>query len=154
MLGGVKNPGTITFKQGMTLGSLLDFCGGLTIRAKSNRIFIRRQTEIGPFDAQKDRDIPIQRGDSVRIELNADIKYVGVTGLVRTPANLEWVPGLSVLQVLKQAGGVIYPKAVIVVRSLADPKKKPLKIKWVDLEKDPSKDVNLQPNDIVDVVPK
>jgi protein involved in polysaccharide export with SLBB domain len=154
VLAGVKNARNLGFQGGMTLGEAIEQCGGLTQRAISNRIFIRRQTELGPFDLVEHRSLPLRRGDSIRVELKAEVIYVSVTGLVKAPANLEWEPGMTAMQAIRKAGGVTFSKGVVVIRTLTDPKRKPLRIKYADLEKDATKDVKLQPNDIVDVLPK
>jgi protein involved in polysaccharide export with SLBB domain len=153
VLNGVTKPGVIDLKEKKTLKEVIDLCGGLIFRARPERIFIQRKFELGPLSLTKQGDFEVLPGDTIRIEVDPNTQYVSITGLVRTPLNLEWTPDLTLISVLKAAGGVIYPKGVIVVKSNTN-RKRNIRLKVADLEKDSSKDVKIEPNDIVDVLPK
>lgn len=154
VLGGVSKVGAIPFYEGMSIRSAVDASGGVGARGDSSRIFILRGISLGPFDLAKDGDVKLQRGDSIRVELKAEVQYVAVTGLVRKPNNIVWSDKLTAKEAIRQANGVLNPAYFVVIRSIVRVNKPEVKIRWRDLEKDPKKDVLLEPGDIVEVVVK
>ena len=109
---------------------------------------------MGPFDLDKQPDIKLQKGDSVRVEAKADIQYIAIIGLVKNPINVEWSPQLTAKEAIRQAQGVINPRYFVVVRSITKVNKPEVKVRWSDFIKDKTRDIFLEPGDVVDVVEK
>ena len=154
VVGGVAKAGSIPFYDGMTIKSAVDMAGGVTARGNSQRVFISREIQMGPFDLATKGDVKLQRGDSVRVEAREEVHYISVIGLVRKPINIEWTPTLTAKAAIKQAQGVLNGKNFLVVRSITKVNKPEVKIRWSDFEKDKTKDILLEPGDVVDVVEK
>ena len=154
VLGGVTKAGSYTFYEGMTLKGAVDQSGGVSPRGDSNRVFILRGVSMGPFDLDKQPDIKLQKGDSVRVEAKADIQYIAIIGLVKNPINVEWSPQLTAKEAIRQAQGVINPRYFVVVRSITKVNKPEVKVRWSDFIKDKTRDIFLEPGDVVDVVEK
>ena len=109
---------------------------------------------MGPFDLSTQGDVKLQRGDSVRVETRAESQYIAVTGLVRKPINIEWFTSLTAKEAIRQAQGVLNPKYFVVVRSITKVNKPEVKIRWSDFVREKTKDIYLEPGDVVDVVEK
>ncbi|HLO99593.1 MAG TPA: SLBB domain-containing protein, partial [Fimbriimonas sp.] len=153
-IGAVNKVGGVRFYDGMTLKGAIEAAGGLASNADPNRLFVLRGLSIGPLSLEKDSGMKLQIGDSVRAEVKAAVQYVAATGFVRNPSNIEWTAGLTAKQVLAKAGGVLNNKYFVVVRSITKINKKPVKVRWSDLERGRAKDIVLEPGDVVDVVEK
>jgi protein involved in polysaccharide export with SLBB domain len=154
VLGGVAKSGSYAFYEGMTIKGAVDQSGGVSPRGDSKRIFILRGVTMGPFDLDKQPDIKLQTGDSIRVEVRAEVQYVAVIGLVKKPMNVEWSQSLTAKDAIKQAQGVLNPRNFVVVRSVTKVNKPEVKIRWSDFVKDKTKDIYLEPGDVVEVVEK
>ena len=154
VLGGVTKAGSISFYDGMTIKAAIDMVGGLSPRGDAKRIFILRGVQMGPFDMATQGDVKLKQGDSLRIEVKAEAQYIAVTGLVKKPLNIEWVEGLTAKKAIEQAQGVLKDKYFLVVRSFTKVNKPVVKIRWSEFIKDKTKDIYLEPGDVVDVVEK
>ena len=154
VVGGVTKVGSIPFTEGMTIKTAVEMAGGVSARGDAQRVFILRGISMGPFDLATKGDIKLQRGDSVRVEAKEDVQYIAVTGLVRKPINLEWTASLTAKEAVRQAGGVLNAKNFLVVRSVSKVNKPEVKIRWSDFDKDKTKDIYLEPGDVVEVVEK
>ena len=154
VLGGVVKAGSFPFYEGMTLKAAVDSAGGVGPRGESKRVFILRGLTLGPFDLETQSTVKLQRGDSIRVEVKADLQYDAITGLVRKPDNIVWTDQLTAKAAIRQVGGVSRENCFVVIRSLIKVNKPVVRIRWKDLDKDNSKDVKLEPGDIVEVVEK
>jgi protein involved in polysaccharide export with SLBB domain len=86
--------------------------------------------------------------------VRAEVQYVAVIGLVKKPMNVEWSQSLTAKDAIKQAQGVLNPRNFVVVRSVTKVNKPEVKIRWSDFVKDKTKDIYLEPGDVVEVVEK
>ena len=154
VLGGVTKAGSISFYDGMTIKAAVDMVGGLSPRGDAKRIFILRGAQMGPFDLAKDGEVKLKQGDSLRIEVKAEAQYIAVIGLVKKPLNIEWSEGLTAKKAIEQAKGVLKDKYFLVVRSVTKVNKTEVKVRWSEFAKDKTKDIYLEPGDVVDVVEK
>jgi protein involved in polysaccharide export with SLBB domain len=154
VVGGVVKAGSVTFYEGMTVKAAIDLSGGVSPRGDAKRVFVLRGTSMGPFDLSTQGDVKLQRGDSVRVEVRSESQYIPVIGLVKKPLNIEWTQGLTAKEAIRQGGGVLNPKNFLVVRSITKVNKPEVKIRWSDFVKDKTKDIYLEPGDVVDVVEK
>ena len=82
------------------------------------------------------------------------MQYIAVIGLVKKPMNVEWTPSLTAKEAIRQAQGVLNPRNFVVVRSVTKVNKPEVKVRWSDFVKDKTKDIFLEPGDVVDVVEK
>ncbi len=154
VVGGVAKVGSIAFYDGMTMKEAIEKAGGVTPRGNPNRIFVSREIQMGPYDLTANGGLKLQRGDSIRVEAREEAQYIAVIGLVRNPINIEWSPTLTAKAAIKKAGGVINGKNFMVVRSLTKINKPEFKVRWSDFDKDKTKDIVLEPGDVVDVIEK
>ncbi len=117
--GAVFRPGQFELTSGLTVSQLIRKAEGIREDAFRNRAYIVRlkedlQTELVSFDlgkvlAGQAPDVPLQREDSISISSIFDIKEeytIRVEGEVRTPGTLKFAEGMSLEDVIIQAGGL------------------------------------------------
>ncbi|MBS1705737.1 MAG: SLBB domain-containing protein [Armatimonadetes bacterium] len=109
VLGGVKRPGLITWRDGLTLQAALELAGGLDDLGDPSRIRLERvgaQPTIYDI-AQLGANYALQPGDKVVVELQANRKFVLVMGYVAKPGQVEYSEGMTLTQAVAAAGGVM-----------------------------------------------
>jgi polysaccharide export outer membrane protein len=157
-LGGVVRPGPMQLTQELTILQALALVGGPIPTADLESAFVLRgQTRI-PVNLltmlQKgdlSQNLKLQPGDTVVVP-NADAVYV--LGEVKTPGQVKYTKGLTVMTAIAAAGGVTplgSTRRVVVVRG-DGAKREVLRVNVNDIMSDPeSKDVLLKPNDVITV---
>jgi protein involved in polysaccharide export with SLBB domain len=94
----------------MTLRDALDAAGGFTSLAASSAIRLER---VGQSPRTLDTKVeeqamtPLQAGDRLIIATMGVRRYVTVTGGVRVPGSVEYVPGLTLLEAVQKCGGLV-----------------------------------------------
>ena len=127
VIGEVRNPGTVPFREGITLIQVVASSGGLTSSADSENIMlaipegnerIQKLISLADIIEGEAPDPVLTRGTTVVIP-DLTLKSIRVIGEVRNPANIRFVRGLSLLQVIGQVGGITADAAdlVLVLRS-------------------------------------
>jgi protein involved in polysaccharide export with SLBB domain len=118
IVGSVFRPGQFELEPGMTVKSLLQKAEGLTEDAFRNRAYISRlsddlQLQLISIDIDailtgKVKDILLQREDVLKIASIFDLREeysVKVEGEVRQPGKFKFAEGMTVEDVILQAGG-------------------------------------------------
>jgi protein involved in polysaccharide export with SLBB domain len=117
--GAVYRPGEFELKPGMTLKQLIASADGLREDAFQGRATLHRlkddlSPEIVSFDVEKlmkggISDVPLRREDKVTIYSKFDLRegyYVGIEGQVLNPGTVLYEEGLTVQDLILQAGGL------------------------------------------------
>jgi protein involved in polysaccharide export with SLBB domain len=154
--GGVRQPGKVRMKTGMTMKEAILSAGGFGFRGDPNQIFLARgsETEQGPYEFARHGDMILRRGDILRIELKPESLFLAVSGGVANPNNIEWKDGLTIKQAIELCGGPTSVNPTITIRSVTDLKKKPWKCRWRDLSNPKFKSPALQKGDAIEVSAK
>jgi polysaccharide export outer membrane protein len=157
-LGGVVRPGPMQLTQDLTVLQALSSVGGAVPTADLESAFVLRGETRIPVNLltimQKGdikQNLKLQPGDTVVVP-NADAVYV--QGEVKTPGQVKYAKGLTVVTAIAAAGGftpLASPSRVKILRS-DGAKKETLGVNVNDIMSDPdSKDVPLKPNDVITV---
>jgi polysaccharide export outer membrane protein len=165
--GEVVRPGQYVLEDGMTVSRAITVAGGITEGGLHGKVKVRRKREKEPgyddieidlkgiIEGSETGDMLLQPDDIVRVERN---KTIIVYGEVGRPGEYPLEDGMTVFKALVRAGGFSKwgsPSRVKVLRPTEDGKQF-TSIK-VDIKKvldgDPTKDLLLQPGDIVVVSP-
>jgi polysaccharide biosynthesis/export protein len=157
-LGGVVRPGPMQLTQELTLLQALSAVGGTLPTADLEGVFVQRGKQRIPANLltmlQKGdmaQNVTLEPGDTVVVP-TADAVYV--QGEVKTPGQVRYSRGMTVVQAIAAAGGftqLASSKRVTVIRD-DGAKKEVLRVNVGDLMSDPgSKDVPLKPNDVINV---
>jgi polysaccharide biosynthesis/export protein len=157
-LGGVVRPGPMQLTQELTLLQALSAVGGPIPTANLESAFVLRGQTRMPVNlltilqkGDMSQNLNLQPGDTVVVP-NADAVYV--LGEVKTPGQVKYTKGLTVMTAIASAGGftpLASGRRVTVVRG-DDAKKEVLRVNVNDIMSDPeSKDVPLKPNDVITV---
>ncbi len=160
VIGEVRNPGVVPFREGLTLIQIIAASGGTTASADVEDVMLltidgseRVHTSVNLTDVIAGRidDPVLSKGTAVVID-DLTLKSIRVIGEVRNPANVKYVKGISLLQVLGQTGGIssLAGRSILVLRT------KNLEQEYYDLDelmKGAISDPLLEPGDTV-VVPR
>ena len=156
-LGGVVRPGPMQLTQDLTVLQALSSVGGPVPTADLESAFVLRGETRIPVNVLTimkgdiKQNLKLQPGDTVVVP-NADAVYV--QGEVKTPGQVKYAKGLTVVTAIAAAGGftpLASPSRVKILRS-DGPKKETLGVNINDIMSDPeSKDVPLKPNDVITV---
>jgi len=144
--------------QDLTVLQALSSVGGAVPTADLESAFVLRGETRIPVNLltimQKGdikQNLKLQPGDTVVVP-NADAVYV--QGEVKTPGQVKYAKGLTVVTAIAAAGGftpLASPSRVKILRS-DGPKKQTFGVNVNDIMSDPdSKDVPLKPNDVITV---
>lgn len=114
--GSVKNPAIYELRGAATVTELIGMAGGLNDVAFGGRVQIERiidqnhQTALeASLDEIKEKDIPVQPGDVVKIfQVVQDRKVVRLSGAVKRAGDYGFSPGMTVKDLLMMAGGLQY----------------------------------------------
>ncbi len=108
ILGGVRNPGLRPLRSGLTLRAAIEDAGGFDAAGDPRRVRLEREKQPAIiYDlGDPNRDILLQGGDRIVVELRPTRQYVTVMGFVSRPGNVEFRDGMTLMQALNDAGGV------------------------------------------------
>ncbi len=132
VLGAVRNPGVVSFRQGMTVRSAIQLVGGLASNANSVAVKLeRRRAVVDTVNLELGYDAPLLPGDVVRVDTVGPARWVHVVGGVVREGSYPFRPGMTASQAVAGAGGLasnaVGSKSVlvrrregVVVRSLLD----------------------------------
>jgi protein involved in polysaccharide export with SLBB domain len=170
IVGEVRNPQNIPYKEGLTIQTLIDYAGGLTSEANLEKAFLIRsytngEIEYLPFslDSLGKTAIKLQARDKIVIfkkEYFKDNFKVEIRGEVRNPLSIPYTKGLSIQTLIDYAGGFNFKADVTEIEILRSnvftkdfktgERNKTIKIA-VPFNKETNKleDAVLQPEDIV-----
>jgi len=157
-LGGVVRPGPMQLTQELTVLQGLSSVGGPLATADLESVFVLRGQKRIPVNllmilqkGDMSQNVSLQPGDTVVVP-SADAVYV--LGEVKTPGQVKYTKGLTVMTAIAGAGGftpLASARRVTVVRG-EGAKREVLRINVTDIMSDPeSKDVPLKPNDVITV---
>lgn len=127
--GQVKHPAIFEAKTGETLYAMINYAGGYTDKAYTGVIKATRvtdkQREVLTIPRDEVRSFIVQSGDSLYVDsvLNRYTNRVSIDGPVYFPGNYAVSPGMSIADVIKQAGGVkedIFMNRGLIKRRKAD----------------------------------
>ncbi len=160
VIGEVRNPGTVPFREGLTLIQVIAASGGLTASADPERVLlvvtegdkrVQKTLSLSDIIESESPDPELSKGTTIIIP-DLTLKSIRVIGEVRNPANVRFVRGMSLLQVIGQVGGITADAAdlVLVLRSSGF---EPDSYQLTKLMSGESKDPLLEPGDTV-VVPR
>ncbi len=164
--GAVSLPGVVPLpRTERNMLFAINLAGGLSEaagRVKLRRL--RRPTEEVELDLSDPRELaaalsldPLENGDIIRV-MPADPNTVYVGGLVNSPLNQQFAPGVkvSVLQALAGAGGLRYdvtPREATLVRRLPDGKDVHVKLDLDRIRKGEDPNIQMAAGDILWVPP-
>jgi len=157
-LGGVVRPGPMQLTQELTVLQALSSVGGPIPSADLESAFVLRGQKRIPVNllmilqkGDMSQNVNLQPGDTVVVP-NADSVYV--LGEVKTPGQVKYTKGLTVMTAIAGAGGFTpfaSARRVTVVRG-DGAKREVLRVNVNDIMSDPEyRDVPLKPNDVITV---
>lgn len=151
LVGGVARPGAFEWREGATLGDAISVRGGLAARAIVDGIAVEREgRRLGPLSLSQDAAFALKPGDLVRVPLSGAVAvYVSVAGYVKRPGLVELRPGAKLSDVIADAGGltVAAERVVVQVRSIFEPRRKPLLIPATEIASAPP----LKKGDVIEI---
>jgi protein involved in polysaccharide export with SLBB domain len=155
VLGAVANPGLYPFESGMSVRDAILAAGGYRNDADQNRITVRFA---GGEQRVLDMNLPesnivLSPGDSVVVAQRAADQQVFVRGAISKPGLLSFRPGLTVSQVVQEAGPVEGSRLdrVKVLRKEANGRTKTVTVNLSKVIRGEAPDEPLIAGDIVDV---
>lgn len=108
VLGGVGNPGGVTYESGLTIRKAIAKCGGFSSLAVLSRVRLEQQGKPPVyFDLSKQEiDAPVMEGDRIFVETSEQRKYIMVSGAVKSGGFIELKQGMTLSKAVVAAGGV------------------------------------------------
>lgn len=109
VLGGVKQPGRIAFREGMTIKELLEASGGPLPHANIWRAkLVKPNGEEWPLDLETDgQQVKVEPGDTLNVPLVDRQRFVTVVGAVAKPGLVELQFAMDVRRAVEMAGGLL-----------------------------------------------
>ena len=170
ILGAVQKPGNYVISPGMTAIRVLSHAGGLLRGSEVSALTLTRKDASGKFSttalnlkkiiAGEDVDVPIQAGDILYIAGSAkennnavDLSHsVTILGQVQKPSNYSFVPGMTLVQLVSEAGGftpVANPSHVRITRQTENGGKRIMEFSIPAIIDGKINDVKLENGDLV-----
>ncbi|HXH61043.1 MAG TPA: SLBB domain-containing protein, partial [Fimbriimonadaceae bacterium] len=108
VLGGVVNPGGVTYARGMTVRSAIAKAGGYADMAVQTAVKLERKGQsTRTIDMTKaTNDVAVQEGDRIIVDLVKERRYVQVNGAVMKGGFIEFKPGMTLKQAIAAGGGM------------------------------------------------
>ncbi len=166
VLGDVKSPGVLPYRQGMTVKEALEQSGGLLPTANPDRVTIRHAGDsiVSISAARALQGVPVDNirlapDDTIYVATRDSGQRIAVVGEVADQKTLDDRGTLTLSQAISQAGG-FKPDAdtgnVIILRGmLQDPAQAhPEAVNYEKIHKGQQPEVILQPGDVVQVSAK
>ena len=107
VLGGVISPRMLPPTNGLSLSAALDSAGGLSVHADHESVLVERNGENIPLALPRDGAFAILPGDTIRVGLIEVRRFVIVKGAVAKPGAVAFGPGMTALQAIESAGGLL-----------------------------------------------
>lgn len=101
----VRRPGIVAFRRGMTLSEAISQAGGLLPGADSKNIRIERESHALPGASIEGPVFVMAPGDSIFVPQLQDQGSVSASGDVNNPTSFGFRPGMTVVDVIRAAGG-------------------------------------------------
>lgn len=155
VLGAVAKPGLYPFQAGLSVREAIEAAGGLRSDADPNRVTVRhadnnqRVLDLG----LPENNIVLSAGDTVVVAQRATDQQVYVRGAISKPGLLSYRAGLTVSQVVGDAGPVEGARLdrVKVIRKIENGKSQTITVNLAKVMRGESHDEPLIAGDIVDV---
>ncbi len=154
VLGAVRKPGIVPFRDGITLRDALEQAGGIRPDGDATRVLLHtegKQITLNLKDT--DTNPPLKRGDRITVSTRASQAYVYVRGAVARPGLMPFEEGLTLSRVLFDAEpleGARLDK-VKVVRKKLDQTAQTFTLNFPKINAGSAPDFPLAPGDIVDI---
>jgi polysaccharide export outer membrane protein len=154
VLGGVKKPGALEYREGLTVALAIEAAGGLSGQGDASRAELRRKGgEVFPADATS--PLAVQPGDTVVVHLLSERRWVAVEGAVRKPGPVDFREGITLTQAVQEAGGLLLVQLDRAeIRRLEKGKVKTTIHRIDEVFRNSEADPKLQPGDRVRIVPR
>jgi protein involved in polysaccharide export with SLBB domain len=126
VVGGVRWPGVVRWRPGITLGDAIAEVDGLNPHGRADAIVLTRSgSDLPPLSLDRDRAYALRPGDSVRVTLVDRPLFVSVLGPVVQPGLVPFKDGMRLTEVIKSAGGIraAYQVDIVVVSSVVNAKR-------------------------------
>lgn len=154
VLGSVVNPGTVPFKEGMTVRDAIVAAGGMLPDANPEKVQLeRKQVVVDTVNVGLSYDAKIQRGDVVRVPKQTVVPTVVVSGAVVRPGPVALSEQMTLTVALRGAGGIspaAKPDVVILVRRV-DGKAVRSNHSLEKIRRGQATDPILEPGDVIEV---
>jgi polysaccharide export outer membrane protein len=164
VLGQVYRPGLQQMRDGDTVAHAIAEAGSfIPDTAALSKATITRPGQSEPipvnleafyFEGDMSQDLPLKDGDTIYIPEDTESK-IYVMGMVQRPGQFPWKKTTTVTQAISQAGGPLERGALgrtVIVRRAAEgqePQQIPVNVAEILDRGDTSKDIRLQPGDVV-----
>lgn len=155
VLGAVKNPGVVQWSEGMTVRSAIELAGGF--RRDANQRAVELTTTGGNLVTLDMTatvpDRPVMPGEKIFVPVREITDNVYIRGAVTRPGLIPFVPGLTVGQVVQDAGPIKDARLdkVKIYRKRIDEDTRVLTVNVVKILGGSEPDVELVATDIVEV---
>ncbi|MEM4408541.1 MAG: SLBB domain-containing protein, partial [Candidatus Caldarchaeum sp.] len=104
VLGAVKKPGVVTFREGLTLREALDHAGGMRPDGDTTNVLLYTEGKQLTLNLNHPNTNPIlKRGDRITVPVRAAQEYIYVRGAVARPGLMPFQEGLTLTSVLYDA---------------------------------------------------
>ena len=156
--GEVKRPGLYEMKEGETLRDLVEFSGGFSEEAYTDRIVLHRKTNIQRSISDvawpEGGDIELRNGDSIEIQpiVNRFENRVRIEGAVFKEGDFELTEGMTLTDLLDKAEGVkpeAYQERGIIFRSQDNLMLESIAFSVRDIVEGNAEDILLKRDDLV-----
>lgn len=154
VLGSVASPGTVPFKEGMTVRDAIAAAGGMLRDANPEMVRLeRKQVVVDTVNVGLSYDAKVQRGDVVRVPKQTVVPTVVVSGAVIRPGPVALGEQMTLTVALRGAGGIspaAKPDVVILVRRV-DGKAVRSTHSLEKIRRGQAADPILEPGDVIEV---
>jgi len=105
--GMVAKPGIVPFTRGLTVRGAIRAVGGIGPGADETLVRVEREGQTLPTLNVRETDRELQAGDRVFVPGGAPIRFITVTGMVKTPQRLPMRDNMTLNDAIQAAGGAL-----------------------------------------------
>ncbi|MCW5936099.1 MAG: SLBB domain-containing protein [Fimbriimonadaceae bacterium] len=150
--GGVRAPGPIIFRPGLTLREAIEEAGGLAVTGELPMVTIERDGRVAETIDMSlpNTDAPLTPDDRIVVPMREPRAYVEVKGAVRKPGYLVLQPGMMLSQAIRAAGGLstkARPDRVQIISATEG--EKPRTVNFAEIQQGYMGDIPLKPGEQV-----